>query len=134
MRWLGAMICGFLIWFVPATLDFLLYPSMVSIRNLLDALLIVALVLMTIVCTVRYFKTTEGDFLMEGIEIGALWFLIAIAMGLLVSFAFPGYTPRIGTQVTPLSVFMNVGVFFLLVPVITIAFGYIIGNKMLETR
>jgi len=134
MRLAIAIICGFLIWFVPATLDFLLYPLMTSLRNLLETLLIVALVLMTIVCAVRYFKTTEGDFLMEGIEIGALWFLIAIAMGLLFAFAFPGSTPRIGAQVTPLSFFMSVGVFFLLVPVITISFGYILGKKKLEVK
>lgn len=134
MRLGCALACGFLIWIVPATLDFFLYPLMLSFLHLLDTLLVAVLVLMAIVCAVRYFKTTEGDFLMEGIEIGALWFLIAIAMGLLVAFVFPSSLPRIGAEVTPVTFFMSIGVFFVLVPVITIAFGYILEKKMLEIR
>jgi len=132
MGWLSALICGFLVWLAPATLDFLLFPSMTSARNILDALLVVALVLTTIACTVRYFKTADGGYLKQGIEIGVLWFLMAVGIGLAVTALFPAYTPRVSGA--PIEFLMNIGVFFLLVPVITISFGYILAKKMFEVE
>lgn len=135
MRWACALACGFLIWVIPAAIDFFFYPILYpSLEMLLDTALIAVLFLLTTLFTVRYFKSVEINFLFEGITVGALWFLIAIAMGLLTAFVFPSSFQRIGTEVTPMTFFMSVGIFFLLVPVITIAFGYILGQKMLEVK
>jgi len=131
MRWAIALICGFLIWVVPATIDSLLYSYMSSLMNILDTFILVGLLTTAIACTVRYFKTTEGDFLMEGVEIGALWFFMAIALGLITAVVFPAYIPRVGAEATIYTFIMGIGVFFLLVPTITIAFGYILEKKML---
>jgi len=131
MRWTIAIICGFLIWALVATIDYLLFPYTTSVENALDALLVIALVMATVACTVRYFKMTESDFLVEGAGIGALWFVIAVALGFITTVAFPGYNPRIGTVTDLPSFMLDIGIFFLLVPCITIAFGYILEKKML---
>jgi hypothetical protein len=104
---------------------------MLSSLHLLDTLLVAALFLLALAATVRYFKTTEENFLMEGIEIGALWYLMALVLGGISVFVFPNAFMRIGTEVTPLVFFMSIGVFFLIVPMITISFGYILEKKML---
>jgi hypothetical protein len=134
IRWPCALACGLSIAIVPAFLDFLLYPIMASAKNSLNLLILFVLVFITVICTMRYFKPVEENFLEEGIAVGLLWFFMAIVVGFSIVVSFPEHVLRTNQEVSIITFMLNIGIFFLIVPCITVAFGYMLKSKTFSAR
>lgn len=117
-----ALIYGLLVWVIPFVVAFLVFPLRTSERPLFESIMPVAVTLAAVLFAVLYFKKVEAAFLKEGVLLGIVFFLVSVAIDL-VMFSK-------GPMAMPFSDYVkDIGITYLLIPIITIGFGYILGKK-----
>lgn len=79
----------------------------------------VAGVSIAVFLSIAYFKKVEKDFVVEGLKLGLLWFVISILIDSLMFFGGP-------LQMTVPEYVADIGVTYLAIPVITTGFGYLL--------
>lgn len=118
------LLFGFLSWLIPfvasiffytkegiLTLDVFLFKSiMIVFGSIIGAILMVL-----------YFKKINKDYLKEGIIIGLVWFAINIILDLLVLLPMSGMTVS--------DYFAQIGIRYLVIPVMGIMVGKALTNK-----
>ena len=77
----------------------------------------VVLTLSTVVFTIFYFRKVKTGFVLEGVWVGLLWFVMSIAIDLLMFTRGP-------MQMTLVDYVKDIGLTYLVIPTITIGFGY----------
>ncbi|TAL19136.1 hypothetical protein EPN90_04140 [Patescibacteria group bacterium] len=118
----SAVIYGFLIWLIPFTVAFLIFPLRISDRPFFESIMPVAVTATTVIFTVLYFKKVEANFLKEGALLGAVFLAISITIDLLMFSRGPMAMPL-------LNYVKDIGFTYLLIPAITIGTGYILDLK-----
>lgn len=78
---------------------------------------------MVVALAYLYLKNIEKDFIKEGAIIGVIWLIINIAIDLVL------FLPPSPLQMSLANYMMDIGITYLMIPVITIGFGYMIENK-----
>lgn len=129
MNFKCALGCGILIALTPAAMCSVFY----SISNIMWETFIVALSVglntAVVLCSIRYFKGVETDFLKEGASIGAFWFIIVVAVGGLAAFNLTAIMPEMAARITVAIHFLSIILFAVSVPIITTAIGYILQHE-----
>ena len=74
-----------------------------------------------------YFKKVEVHFLKEGFGVGLVWFAISIAIDLLMFMWGP-------MKMTFADYMMDIGLTYLMIPIITVGFGLFIEKKKLQGK
>jgi uncharacterized membrane protein YpjA len=74
--------------------------------------------------TLSYFKQQDNKFLSEGIIIGISWFLISIAIDLLM------FLPPSPMHMGLSDYMMDVGFTYLIIPVVTLGMGYTVDKEL----
>jgi uncharacterized membrane protein YpjA len=72
--------------------------------------------------TFLYFKDLKNDFFKEGIIIGIVWLVINIVFDLFMFMEGP-------MKMSIADYMMDIGFTYLMIPIITIGFGYILDNR-----
>jgi len=72
-------------------------------------------------CT--YLKSIQMEFVKESILIGVIWFLINIIIDLIM------FLPVSPMQMTLNDYMADIGITYLIIPVITMGMGYLVQNK-----
>lgn len=112
---------GFLIWLIAFVIGFLIWPLHNSMLPLFKSIMVVIGTLTGVFFTVLYFRKISANFLQNGITLGIIWFGVNIILDLLVLvWAFK--TPMFDYCV-------DIGTRYLMIPIITIGFGYILAYK-----
>jgi hypothetical protein len=116
-----ALFYGALIWFVTFAASFVIYPLKTNsyAAPLFESVIAVTLAALTVLFALKYFKRIEQDYLNEGILIGVLW----LAMNVIID--LPLFLLDSPMKMTIERYFMDIGVTYLMIPVITIGFGYL---------
>ena len=113
---------GFLTWLVPFIVSILIFPIRESQRLLFESIMPVVVTVCAVGFSILHFRKLEGGFLREGILIGVVWFAINIVLDLLMfmegpmKMSFPDYM-------------MDIGLTYLIIPVITLGFGYLLEQR-----
>ena len=88
---------------------------------------------MTVIVTISavifsyfYLKNIETSFIREGVIIGGIWFIISIIIDLFL------FLPSSPMHMSLSNYIMGIGLKYLIIPTITIGFGYMIQNKIRE--
>lgn len=76
-----------------------------------------------IVCSFVYFRKVSLGFVTEGIVIGVLWFIVSIAIDLLLFTWGP-------MAMTFVDYMKDIGLTYLIYPIVTIGIGYLLEKKM----
>ncbi len=71
-----------------------------------------------------YLKNIQTGFLREGVIIGVSWFIINIAIDLIL------FLPTSPMQMSLNNYMMDIGITYLLIPVITVGFGFLLNSKL----
>lgn len=117
-----ALLYGFFIWLIPFIVAVLIFPIHESNRIFFESIMPVVVTLSAVLFSVRYFRSVESNFISEGVKLGALWFGISIVIDF---FMFSS-----GPMKMPLSEYvMDIGFTYLIIPAITIGFGYLLEKK-----
>jgi len=109
---------GVLIWLIPFVVSFIIYPLRDDYRPLFESIMPVAIAIIVVIFSIIYFKKIDANFVKEGALIGLIWFVISIIIDLIM------FLPESSMQMTFDNYMMDIGVTYLIIPVITIGLGY----------
>ena len=113
---------GFLIWLIPFVTSVAIYPLHEAERPLFESIMPVVIALCVTVFAFLYFKKTGDAYLVKGISIGVVWFVINLGFDLILFME--------GPMKMPFWEYMkDIGVTYLLIPVITVGMGFLLKEK-----
>lgn len=115
-----AILYGLLVWAIPFVVAFLIFPIREPNRPLFESIMPVALALATVLFSVLYFKKVGKSSVKEGLLLGLLWMVVSLAIdGIMFSWGPMKMTLR--------GYIEDIGVTYLMIPIITKGFGYLKG-------
>lgn len=122
-KYLKIVLFGFLVWLVPFVVSFFIYPLKTAGSPLFESIMPLVITIIVVALTFLYLKSIETSFIKEGFIIGAVWFILNIAIDLIL------FLPPSPMQMTLTNYMMDIGITYLMIPVITIGMGYMADNK-----
>jgi EamA domain-containing membrane protein RarD len=117
-----ALFLGFLLWLVPFLVSMAIGPLRTSDRAFFETIMPVVITLAVMASTCYYFKDVRTGPLKEGAMVGALWFLISIVFDL---FMF-SWGPM---AMTFTDYMKDIGLTYLIYPIVTIGVGYLLEKR-----
>src|SRR3972149_11871028 len=111
-----ALVFGFFIWLIPFLVSMLIFPIRTNDRPLFESIMPVVVTLSTVFLLIAYFKKIDAHFLIEGIVLGILWFVISIVIDLSMFMWGP-------MQMSFTDYMKDIGLTYLIIPSITIGCG-----------
>lgn len=122
-KYLKIILFGFLVWLVPFVVSFFIYPLKTVGNPLFESIMLLVITIMVVALAYLYLKDIKTDFIREGVIIGVVWFIINIAIDLVL------FLPPSPMQMSLTNYMMDIGITYLMIPVITIGMGYMAGNR-----
>ncbi|MBI5060696.1 MAG: hypothetical protein HZB67_00100 [Candidatus Aenigmarchaeota archaeon] len=119
-----AILYGVLVWLVPFITGFLAYSIRTSNRVLFESAMPVVVAFSVVLFSTLYLKNVGGNFLKEGILLGILWFVISIAIDLVM------FMPESPMKMSFAEYIMDIGLTYLIIPVTCIGSGYLLQIKI----
>lgn len=119
------VLLGFLSWLIPFAVSFLFYKpggELVVPYATFKSVIILVGTISGCYLLYRYFKFVENDFLKNGIIVGLSWLLINIVLDTFLLIPV--------MKSTFAAYFMSIGLGYAAIPVISIAMGAILDNKL----
>lgn len=116
------LIYGFLVWLIPFVFAFLIFPIHESNRPLFESLMPDVITICVVFFANFYFRKLSKNFLKEGLIVGIIWLGISIAIDLLMFIQGP-------MKMTFVNYVMDIGLTYLIIPTITIGFGYLLEKR-----
>jgi len=122
-KYLKIILFGFLVWLVPFVVSVFIYPLKTAGNPLFESIMPLVITIMVVVLAYLYLKNIKTDFIREGVIIGMAWFIINIAIDLVL------FLPPSPMQMSLANYMKDIGITYLMIPIITIGFGYMIESK-----
>jgi hypothetical protein len=122
-NYLKMCLFGFLLWLIPFVVSVLIFPLRVSQRHLFESIMPVVIVICTVFFSIIYLSRQKSDFQKAGAVIGLAWLSISIILDLLFFLEGP-------MKMSLLDYFMDIGVTYLVIPVVTFGFGYLLEHNV----
>jgi len=123
-KYLKIVIFGFVVWLVPFLVSFFIYPLKTAGNPLFESIMPLVIAIMVVVVAYLYLKNMETDLIMEGVIIGMAWFIISIAIDLVL------FIPPSPMQMSFVNYMEDIGITYLMIPVITIGLAYMADNRI----
>lgn len=114
---------GFLIWFIPFLVSFVIFPLRSSNRPLFESIMPVSLVFAVMISSMVYFKKGEHQSVYEGIIAGVIWFFISILIDLLL------FLPPSPMQMSFFEYMTDIGLTYLIIFIIPFGVGILMYKK-----
>jgi hypothetical protein len=118
-----ALVYALAIWVVPFVVAIMIFPIRISDRPLLESIMPVVVILCVVAFSVQYFRNLRGALLGEAVTLGLLWFLISIALDLVM------FMPESPMRMSLVDYLKDIGLTYLIIPAITIGFGFVAGKR-----
>lgn len=122
-KYLKILIFGFLVWLIPFLVSFVVFPLKATMRPLFESIMPLILTIIVIILAYYYMKNLDANFIKEGIIIGLAWFIINIIIDLFM------FLPASPMHMDFADYMMDIGLTYLIIPSITIGFGYMAQNN-----
>ncbi len=110
---------GFLIWLITFVIAFLIFPIHESNRILFESIMPAVITINVVFFANIYFRKLNKNFLEEGLIAGIIWLAISIAIDLLMFMQGP-------MKMSFSNYVIDIGLTYLVIPAITIGFGYLL--------
>jgi len=114
-----ALLYGCLVWLIPFIVSILIFPIKTSLPSLFESIMPVIITICVVFFSILYYRKLEANMLNEGIMLGIVWFAISLVLDLLMFMWGP-------MKMTFANYMMDIGLTYLIIPAITIGFGYLI--------
>lgn len=115
-------------WLIPFAVSFVIFPLKGPMYPLFESILSVMIAVAAVLLSYFYFKGVRSNYLMEGLLIGISWFIINIVIDLII------FMPTSPMQMSFTDYIMGIGPKYLIIPAVTIGFGYLASNKSALSR
>lgn len=116
------MVYGAAIWAAVFVVAMLVFPLRANERPLFESIMPVALAAATAVASVKYFSTVSGKYRQTGWRLGVVWLGVNLALDSLM-FSWGPMKMTLGYYLK------DIGVTYLMIPVIPAAIGYALEGK-----
>jgi hypothetical protein len=116
------LLYGFLVWLIPFIVSMLIFPIKTSSPALFESIMPVALTICAVLFSVLYFRGLEAGMPREGVLLGLIWFAISIAIDLLMFMWGP-------MKMSFAHYMMDIGLTYLIIPTVTVGFGYLLQRR-----
>ena len=116
------LLYGFLIWLIPFVVAFLIFPIRESNRVLFESIMPVVITISVAFFAYQYFKKLDNNFVKEGVMLGLIWLAISFVIDLVMFMQGP-------MKMTFTVYIVDIGLTYLIIPAITIGFGYLSKSK-----
>src|SRR3990172_7945563 len=113
---------GFLVWLIPFAVSVVIYPLKQTGSPLFETIMPVTLALVGVVFSLWYFKPLKENYIREGWTLGAAYLAVSIAIDLLLFMWGP-------MKMSFANYMIDIGLTYLIYPIITVGFGYLLENK-----
>ena len=120
-KYLKLGLSGFLVWLIPFVVSVLIFPLKGSLPALFESIMPVVVVISVVVFAALYFRKVKADFLKEGIVVGIVWLMICLVLDLLMFTEGP-------MKMSLADYMMDIGLVYLMIPIITVGFGWVLGK------
>lgn len=117
-KYLKISIFGILVWLIPFIVSFFIYPLKTEGNPLFESIMPLTLTIIVITLAYLYLKNPEINLIKDGVMMGVIWFVICIAIDLVM------FLPPSPIQMTLTNYMMDIGITYLMIPVITIGMGF----------
>lgn len=114
---------GFLVWVIPFVVAILIFPIRNNDRPLFESIMPVVVVLCVVIFACLYFQKLQGRLLREGIILGVVWLAISLVLDLIL------FMPDSPMHMSFIDYLKDIGLTYLMIPAITIGFGYLLEKK-----
>ncbi|MBU2444992.1 MAG: hypothetical protein KJ666_05390 [Bacteroidetes bacterium] len=118
----SALLFALAVWVIPFVVAMFIFPIRESNRPLFESIMPVAVCAAVVIFAILYFKKVESNFIKEGVLLGIVFFGVSIIIDLAM-FMWGPMKMSFGEYLS------DIGVTYLLMPVITIGFGYLLQKK-----
>ena len=113
---------GLLLWIIGFVIGFAIWPIHDSNFMLFKTIMIILSILSGMILLIIYFNQVQSDYLKDGIIVGINWLVVNIVLDLLI---------LVLMLKTPVGqYFIEVGIRYLDIPIITIGIGFLLSKKM----
>jgi hypothetical protein len=116
------LIYGFFIWMIPFLASILAYSFHDTNRALFESVMAVVVTATVVFFSIRYFKDIESDYLKEAAQMGAIWYVISVAIDMLMFSTGP-------MAMSISDYFADIGLTYLIYPIVTLGFGWILDRR-----
>jgi hypothetical protein len=123
-KYLKIVIFGFVVWLVPFLVSFFIYPLKTAGNPLFETIMPLIITITVVALAYLYLKNVETDLIWEGVIIGVAWFIINIAIDLFL------FLPPSPMQMSFVNYMEDIGIAYLIIPVITIGLAYMADKKI----
>ena len=123
-KYLKICLFGFLIWLIPFIMSFFIFGLHEDYRPLFESIMAVTVTLSVVIFSILYFKTVDKDYIKEGVIIGMIWLIINLILDLIIMVLLE--SPM---QMSIGDYMMDIGLTYVIIPVITIGFGMILEKR-----
>jgi hypothetical protein len=117
-----ACVYGFLLWFIPFAVAFMIFPLKRSGSPLFETIMPVVVVSAAILFINLYFAGIEGRFLREAFAVGLLWMVISLIFDL--SMFMWG-----AMKMTFAAYMADIGLAYIIYPIMTIGVGLLLQRR-----
>jgi hypothetical protein len=107
---------------IPFIVAMLIFPLREAQSPFFETIMPLTLTICTVVFSILYFKGVEHGYLAESVKLGILWFGISLVIDLFMFMWGPMKMPFMDYM-------MDIGFTYLMFPMITIGFGYLLERK-----
>ena len=118
-----SILFGFLVWLLPFIVAFLIFPIHESNRPLFESIMPIVITISVIIFTYLYFKNVDKNIKAEAVKLGIIFILISLVIDLIM------FMPNSPMHMELLDYTMDIGLTYLMIPIITIGMGYAIDRE-----
>ncbi|MBM4174826.1 MAG: hypothetical protein FJ213_01430 [Ignavibacteria bacterium] len=118
----SALLYALAVWVIPFVVAMFIFPIRESNRPLFESIMPVAVCAAVVIFSILYFKKVETNSLKEGILLGLIFFLVSFIIDLSM-FMWGPMKMTFGEYLS------DIGITYLLMPVITIGFGFLLQKN-----
>jgi hypothetical protein len=126
MKFAKIFLYGFLIWLLPFFVSVIIFPWREAERPLFESIMPVVITACVVFFSIISLKNTTSNFLLEGTMLGLAWMSISLLIDLLLFMEGP-------MKMAFIDYIKDIGLTYLIIPIITIGFGYLLDRCQHET-
>ena len=127
-KYVKIVLFGFLTWLIAFAISFVVFPFKALDRGLFESVMAVTVAGLAVLFAILYLRAVNAGFLKEGVLIGGVWFLVNIVIDLFL------FLPPSPMQMSLGAYMTDIGLTYLIYPIVTIGFGYILEHKSMSKQ
>ena len=122
-KYLKVILFGFLTWLIPFAISFVVFPFKATNRGFFETVMAVTVAAVAVLFAILYLRQVTSGFLGEGVLIGGIWFGVNIVIDLFL------FLPPSPMQMSLGDYMLDIGLTYLIYPIVTIGLGYAYAQK-----